>query len=56
MRVLEVGQTLGAGSCQAEISVACSVLGSRPLCGRKDGESLLGVGVEVKFRSLLFDY
>lgn len=42
MRMLEVGQTLGAASCQAEISVACSVLGSRPPRGRKDGGSLLG--------------
>lgn len=40
--MLEVGQTLGAGSCQAEISVACFVLGSRPPCGRKERGSLWG--------------
>lgn len=46
--MLEVGQAMGAGSCQTEISVACFILGSRPPCGREDRGSLWSRS-EVKF-------
>lgn len=42
MRFLEVGQARGAASCQAEISVAQSTLGSWLPRGGEDGRSLLG--------------